>query len=159
MTTNTSHYHVGIVVTDISAAQARLSAMLGVTWGPVMRLDKVDYRDGNGKDIALPTTMCYSVGDPCLELIEELPGSVWVRNEHSNFHHIGYWSDELVDDSAGLSSAGCPLQLCGRSGGEAPVSFAYHRDEVLGVRFELVDATMRDTMAFLFQPEPEVPSS
>ena len=93
MPTNTSHYHVGIVVTDIAAAQARLSAMLGVTWGPVMRLDAVDYRDGAGNDVALPTTMCYSVGDPCLELIEEVPGSVWVRNAHSNLHHIGYWSD------------------------------------------------------------------
>ena len=31
-----NHYHVGIVVTDIEAASARLSEMLGVTWGPVM---------------------------------------------------------------------------------------------------------------------------
>ncbi len=159
MTTNPSHYHVGIVVSDIAAAQARLSTTLGVRWGPVMRLDATDYRDGAGKDLALPTTMCYSVGDPCLELIEEVPGSVWVRNEHSNFHHIGYWSDQLVGDSAGLSSGGCPLQLCGRSGADAPVSFAYHRDEVLGVRIELVDASMREMMAFLFQPDPDGPGS
>ncbi len=73
--------------------------------------------------------MCYSVGDPCLELIEEVPGSVWVRNEHSNLHHIGFWSEGLVDVSAGLAGGGCPMQLCGRAGEDAPVSFAYHRDD------------------------------
>ncbi len=54
----------------------------------------------------------------------------------------------------GSPASGCPLQLCGRDGDDAPLSFAYHRDDELGVRFELVDATMRDDMAFLFQPDP-----
>ena len=110
------HYHVGIVVPDIGAAQAELSDQLGVTWGPVLRLDAVDYRDGSGEDIVLPTAMCYSVESPHLELIEEVPGSVWVRNEHSNLHHIGFWSDDLPHDSARLAGSGCPLQLCGRAG-------------------------------------------
>lgn len=148
------HYHVGIVVTDIDAARRRLTDSLGVTWGPVLRLDATAYRDGAGADLELPTTMCYSTGAPCLELIEEVPGTVWVRNEHSNLHHLGFWSDGLGKDSAALSGAGCPLQLCGRSGAEAPVSFAYHRDDDLGVRVELVDGTMREAMAFLFQAEP-----
>jgi glyoxalase/bleomycin resistance protein/dioxygenase superfamily protein len=144
------HYHVGIVVPDIGAAQVELSDQLGVTWGPVLRLDAVDYRDGSGEDIVLPTAMCYSVESPHLELIEEVPGSVWVRNEHSNLHHIGFWSDDLPHDSARLAGSGCPLQLCGRAGLQAPVSFAYHRND-LGVRVEVVDATMREAMAFLFQ--------
>jgi hypothetical protein len=150
-----THYHVGIVVTDIDAARTRLSTLLGVSWGPLLRLDATDYRDGAGNDLTLPTTMCYSVGDPCLELIEEVPGSVWVRNEHSNLHHIGFWSEGLAEDSTGLAGGGCPMQLCGRAGQAAPVSFAYHRDNVLGVRVELVDASMREAMAFLFQPDAE----
>lgn len=150
---NSSHYHVGIVVADIEAARDRLSEELGVTWGPVLHLDAVDYRDEGGVDVVLPTTMCYSTGDPCLELIVEVPDSVWVRNEYSNLHHVGFWSARLGDDSTGLARAGCPLQLCGRAVRDAPASFAYHRDPVLGVRIELVDAAMRDTMAFLFQPE------
>jgi len=32
------------------------------------------------------------------------------------------------------------------------VSFAYHRND-LGVRIELVDATLADTMGFLFAPD------
>ena len=146
-------YHVGIVVADIASARATMSEQLGVTWGPVMRFDAVDYRDGDGRDIELPTTMCYSVDAPHLELIEEVPGSIWVRNEHSNLHHIGFWSDDLAAEGAALTGTGCPLQLCGRSGDQAPVSFAYHRND-LGVRVELVDAALRDTMGFLFEPDP-----
>jgi hypothetical protein len=33
------------------------------------------------------------------------------------------------------------------------VSFSYHRND-LGVRVEMVDAALRDTMAFLFEPDP-----
>ncbi len=108
------HYHVGIVVTDLESARDRLGQLLGITWGPVMHLDDVSYRDGFGTDLMLPTTMCYSTGDPCIELIEEQPGTVWIRNEHSNLHHLGFWSEDLAGDSALLATAGCPLQLCGR---------------------------------------------
>ena len=83
------HYHVGIVVPDISEARATLSEQLGVRWGPVLHLDAVEYRDGAGHDVVLPTTMCYSVDAPHLELVQEVAGSIWVRNEHSNLHHIG----------------------------------------------------------------------
>jgi hypothetical protein len=148
------HYHVGIVVADLLAARERLGELLGVAWGPVMHLDEVSYRDDTGADVVLPTTICYSTGDPSVELIQEVPGTVWVRNEHSNLHHIGIWTDRLGNDSEALAGGGCPLQLCGREGDTAPVSFAYHRDAGLGVRFELVDASMRDAMAFLFQPDP-----
>jgi catechol 2,3-dioxygenase-like lactoylglutathione lyase family enzyme len=148
-----NHYHVGIVVDDIEAASARLTDLLGVTWGPIMALPAVDYQDETGTDIALPTTMRYSTGDPCLELILEVPGSVWVRNDHSNLHHVGFWVDGLDHRSTTLKNSGCPLQLCGRSAELAPVSFAYHRDETLGIRVELVDANMRDGMQFLFEPD------
>jgi hypothetical protein len=148
------HYHVGIVVTDNETASARLSELLGINWGPVMHLDATEHRDDAGHDVVLPTTMRYSTGTPCLELILEVPGSVWVRNDSSNLHHIGFWINSLGTESDALSTAGCPLQLCGRSGSAAPTTFAYHRDNELGVRMELVDATMRDVMQFLFEPEP-----
>ena len=96
--------------------------------------------------------MRYSTGTPCLELILEVPGSVWVRNESSNLHHIGFWSDSLPEQSDAFSAAGCPLQLCGRAGGNTPTSFAYHRDNELGIRMELVDGSIRDVMQFLFEP-------
>jgi Glyoxalase/Bleomycin resistance protein/Dioxygenase superfamily len=146
------HYHVGIVVPDLATARRELSSQLGVTWGPVMHLDATEYRDVLGEDLVLPTTICYSADEPRLELIEEVPGSLWVCNEHSNLHHIGFWSDDLPADGSRLSGLGCPMQLCGRAGDLAPVSFAYHRNQ-LGVRIEIVDASMREVMSFLFRPD------
>ncbi len=80
---------------------------------------------------------------------------MWELNEHSNLHHVGIWSDDLRGDSTGLAGAGLPPAA--RAAATATTrrsSFAYHRDDELGVRFELVDATMRDAMAFLFEPDP-----
>jgi catechol 2,3-dioxygenase-like lactoylglutathione lyase family enzyme len=144
-------YHVGIVVPDLEAARNRLSRLLGVRWGPVVELDAVPYRDGAGRDVELPTALCYSASDPGLELIQECPGSVWVTNPYSNLHHLGFWTEGMGAVSDELTGAGCPLELCGRSGAGAPVSFAYHRDP-LGVRIEVVDAAMREAMAALFTP-------
>ncbi len=146
------YYHVGIVVPVLAAARIELTEHLGVTWGPVLRLDAAEFRDGSGDDLVLPNAMCYSVDAPHLELIEEVPGSVWECNEHSNLHHIGYWSDDLGADHDNLVGMGCPMQMCGRARDRAPVAFAYHRND-LGIRIEIVDASMREAMAFLFQPE------
>ena len=151
MTTASSHYHVGIIVPDVAAAQVELTEQLGLTWGPVMHLDAIDLRDGDGRDVVLPSTVCFSLEAPYLELIEEVPGSIWVRNPYSNLHHIGYWSDDLPADSAHLSGSGCPLQLCGVGGTAAPSQFAYHQGD-LGVRIEVVDAGLRQAMSFLFTP-------
>ncbi len=147
-----THYHVGIVVPDVHAARRTFTEQLGVTWGPVLQLEAVEYRDGSGTDLELPTTMCYSVEAPHLELIQEVPGSIWSCNEHSNLHHLGYWSADLAADGNDLAEVGCPLQLCGRNGDQVPVSFAYHRND-FGVRIELVDATIREAMSFLFEPD------
>jgi hypothetical protein len=146
-------YHVGIVVEDLDDARARLTELVGVRWGPVIRLDAVEYRSASGEDIELPTAMCYSAGEFALELIEETPGTPWVRNEHSNLHHLGFWSDRFVEDGADLAGRACPLELAGRSGALAPATFAYHRDDVLGIRIELVDAAAREAMRPLFEPE------
>ena len=146
------HYHVGIVVAGLPEAQAQLTEQLGIRWGPVVHFDAAEYRDADGRDQTLPTTFCYSQDDPHIELIEELPGSIWVRNEHSNLHHIGFWSDDVSLDGERLSGSGCPMQFCGRSGADAPWSFAYHGHS-LGVRIEIVDASLRPTMeSFFFAP-------
>jgi Glyoxalase/Bleomycin resistance protein/Dioxygenase superfamily len=146
------YFHVAIVVPDIPTAQGQLTEQLGVAWGPTLHLDSTAYRDAAGTDLELPTTMCYSVDDPHLELIEEVPGSLWVCNEFSNLHHIGVWSDDLEIDGARLGESGCPLELCGRAGDQAPVSFAYQRN-ALGVRIEIVSAGLREAMGALFRPD------
>src|SRR5262249_51595064 len=93
-------YHVGIVVPDLDAAQARFSELLGVEWGPVAENDIEVQMDGS--DLVVPNRICYSTRAPYLELIQEVPGTPWVCNEYSNLHHIGFFTDALVADSDGL---------------------------------------------------------
>lgn len=146
------YYHVGIVVPDIARARVALSEQLGVTWGPVFHFTATEYREASGDDLVLPTTMCYSVEEPHLELIQEVPGSIWVCNDHSNLHHIGFWGDDFSKARTELVGSGCPLEIAGRSGDRSPVAFTYHRND-LGIRIEIVDGSMRDAMSFLFESD------
>ena len=142
-------FHVGIVVPDLDDARERLGALLDLRWGPIVEHPQLELRDGDGRDFVGPLRLCYSTAFPHIELIEELPGSVWACNEHSNLHHIGFYSDALGDDSDGLRAARCPLVLCGRDGSNAPYGFTLQRDP-LGLVIELVDATTREASeAFL----------
>jgi hypothetical protein len=136
------YFHVGIVVPDFATARSRLTELLGTAWGPEIRLDAIDLRDGDGRDLSLPNRICYSTEPPYLELIQEVPGSVWSCNEHSNLHHIGYWEPSLAAGSDRLLGLGCPLHLAGRDRAVAPAMFAYHGTD-LGVRIELLDETIR----------------
>ena len=146
------HYHVGIVVPDIEIGVAKLTELIGVTWGPIVGMDALAIRDGSGHDFEVPNRICYSTSPPYLELIEEVPGTVWVCNEYSNLHHMGFWSENLTGDSTHFSTSRCPLEICGRDGSVAPITFAYHRDP-LGIRFELVDVAIKATMEeTLFKP-------
>jgi len=146
-------FHVGVVVPELEAARARLTDLLGVSWGPIVETATLEVRDGSGRDLVVPNRICYSTAPPYIELVEEQPGTTWVCNEHSNIHHIGFFSTAVAADSQGLARAHCPLELTGRGEDAAPAGFAYHRDP-LGVRIELVDAAMREVMeGWLFKPE------
>ena len=137
-------FHVGIVVPDLDAGCARFTELLGIEWGPVMRHD-IEVRDGDGNDLVMPNVMRYSTSVPYIELIQETPGSPWICNEHSNIHHIGFFSDGLVADSGQLHAASCPLEFMDGNGDGPPQMWAYHRDP-LGVRIEVVNADLREMM-------------
>jgi catechol 2,3-dioxygenase-like lactoylglutathione lyase family enzyme len=139
-------YHVGIVVPDITAAQARFTELVGTQWGPITE-PTMEWRDGDGTVQVTQLRVSFSSGPPHIELIEERPGTVWVCNEHSNLHHIGFYSGVLAADSQHLTDAGCPLQGTMATASEAS-AFAYHRDP-LGIRLELVDESSRSFLADL----------
>ena len=118
-------FHVGIVVPDLVAARAHFTELLGVVWGPVMESDSV-FVDGTGTEVGYRLKVCCSTVAPYLELLEEVPGTTWECNAHSNLHHIGFWSDAIEEDSARWSSARCPLVLGRHSAGE--LRTAYHEN-------------------------------
>lgn len=142
---NREYFHVGIVVPDLDAAQARLTELLGTEWGPVVETD-LPVRLADGTELVVPNRMCYSTVPPHLELIQEVPGSPWVCNPHSNLHHLGFFSDTLTGDADRLAAAACPLEIMDGHGDDPPNAFTYHRDP-LGVRVEIVEGAMRSMMA------------
>ena len=139
-------YHVCIVVREIEPAREHLSELLGVEWGPLSRFD-MPYRRVDGTDaVAVNFAISYSLGAPHLELVESVPGSPWEWNEHSNLHHLGYLVDDPDTGAEHLAATACPLGAHGIDPRTGSLGWAYHRDEALGFRIEIVDAAASASM-------------
>ena len=147
-----AYFHVGIVVPDIVAARKRFVDLLGIEWGPIIEREQAEGGDAEPVEaIQSPFKLCYSTVPPHLELIEEIPGSQWVCNEHSNLHHIGFWSDAVDADAVHWASAGCP-----RASSQYNTNDELIRtyQTTLGVRLELVSTTLRSRLAQITSTPP-----
>jgi len=127
-------YHVGLVVDDIDAAAARFSTAAGYRWTkPIEATLSVTMADG---DIVVPFRFVYSIQAPHLELIQEVPGTIWTTSPGGVAHHLGYWVDDLGAAAAQLERAGYRLEA--RPSGDSLSTFAYYTDPA-GTRIEIVD--------------------
>jgi catechol 2,3-dioxygenase-like lactoylglutathione lyase family enzyme len=143
-------FHIGVVVPNLEDAQRRMTDVLGLSWGPTVEASP-RFRDHDGRDVGFDLRFANSTEAPHLELIEEVPGSPWVCNEHSNIHHIGYFCDRAEAEVDRLVDAGCPFEIGSWDGEGTPLRGVYHRDEH-AVRLEFVNESMRPVFAKLFQP-------
>lgn len=139
------HYHTGLIVDDVDAAAARLTALAGYEWTtPLAYTLSVATDQG---DIEMPFRFVYSVQAPHLELIQAVPGTIWSVPPAQAAHHLGYWVDDISAAAAQLESAGYRLEA--RPSGETMSTFAYYIDPS-GLRIEIVDrALFPDWPAFL----------
>ena len=133
----TDLYHVGLIVDDIDAAAERLTAVNGYGWTkPVEATLTVTTADG---DYEVPFKFVYSLQAPHLELIQQVPGTIWTAAATAAAHHLGYWVDDLAAAAAGLEAAGYRQEA--RPSGDELSMFAYYTDPA-GVRIEIVDRAM-----------------
>ena len=141
----TDFYHVGLVVPEIAAAASRLTDVGGYEWTkPVEYTLSVTTAAG---DHDIPFRFVYSTQPPHLELVQEVPGTVWTASPGTAAHHLGYWVDDISTAAAELEAAG--YQLEARPSGETISTFAYYTDPD-GVRIEIVDrALFADWPGFL----------
>src|SRR5689334_4655133 len=146
-------FHVGIVVPNLASATERFTELLDVTWGPIVEYEQMQLRAGDGTDLVVPSRLCYSTEAPYLELIQEAAGSPWECNEHSNLHHIGFFTDDLAASTAAFAERACPLEYAGRMGDTSPVTFTVHSDP-LGVRIESLDISMQKMVLERFCQPP-----
>ncbi|MEE8601519.1 VOC family protein [Euzebya tangerina] len=137
-------YHVAFVVTDLDAAMAEFSDLLGLQWASVQVRDLAVRTPESRQDVALRFVYSSPVSGPCLiELIEGQADTVFsVPDGHGwAFHHLGLWAPDLAEQSTRLATAGAPLVATLGAGPEA-AGFACHQLQH-GPQIELLDAARR----------------
>ena len=130
-------YHVGLVVPDIDAATTRLTAASGYGW--TKPIEATLQITAGTVEYDVPFRFVYSLQAPHLEVIQEVPGTIWTAPPGTAAHHLGYWVDDLAAVAERLEGAGYQLEAQ-PSGAEVP-HFAYYVDST-GVRIELVDRAL-----------------
>jgi len=140
-------YHTGIVVPDLDAAKARLSALAGYRWINPLTYT-LPFRTVTGTR-ELTSTVVYSVQAPYVELLQEVPGSPWTAAPGNSVHHLGYFTDNLADSARMLEDNGFTFEMTADVSGSELALFAYYID-ANGTRIEIVDrALFPDFPAFL----------
>lgn len=140
-------YHTGVIVPDLDAAMARLSALAGYRWITPMTYT-LPFRTPSGVR-ELTSTIVYSLQSPHLELVQEVPGSPWTAAPGNAVHHLGYFSDNLAASARALEVNGFTLEMTAEVPGSELGLFAYYTDSS-GARIEIVDRSLfPDFTAFL----------
>ncbi|OBI45000.1 VOC family protein [Mycobacterium colombiense] len=140
-------YHTGIIVSDLDAAMARLSALAGYRWiTPVSYT--LPFRTTSGTQ-EVTSTFVYSLQAPHIELIKEVPGTAWTAAPGNAIHHLGYWTDDLAESAKRLEDTGFTFEATADTAPPDLALFAYYVDAA-GTRIEIVDrALFPDFPAFL----------
>jgi hypothetical protein len=138
-------FHTGLVVEDLEAATATLSALAGYHWTSVMELE-VAARTERGVQ-RFHQRFLLSIEEPRLELVEAIPGSVWVSNGDNGAHHFGYWAeaDRIEQISQALVAAGLPVEVSNDYEADGRLMWVYHRG-FGGVRIELLSTLIKPSM-------------
>ncbi len=136
-------YHTGIVVPDLDAAMARLTALTGYRWITPLCYT-LPFRTAAGSR-ELTSTIVYSVQGPHLELVQEVPGSPWTAAPGNSVHHLGYFTDNLAETGRMLERNGFSFEMTAdvaQPSAESDLAlFAYYVD-AFGTRIEIVDRAL-----------------
>ncbi|HME74371.1 MAG TPA: VOC family protein [Mycobacterium sp.] len=145
-------YHTGIVVPDLDAAIARLSALAGYRWITPLTYT-LPFRTANGTR-ELTSTFVYSLQSPHVELIQQVPDSPWTAAPGNSIHHLGYFTDDLAETARMLEANGFTFEATAATSPPDLALFAYYID-ASGTRIEIVDrALFPDFPAFLQSAAP-----
>lgn len=144
-------FHLGVVVADIPSAQGRWSGLLAYEWG--MEVESTVSVQLPSGEAEISLRLCYSATTPRIELVRQVPGTLWMPADNGGVHHLGYWSDDLVADGLALEAQGFHHEASGLGDGQEPM-WSYHRHPV-GWRIELVSRALETAMAALWDPSPQ----
>jgi len=131
-------YHVGIVVEDIDAAMAQLTAATGITWAPVQRDLAVHYGRSGGDEVDWISSFVYSREMPHIELLQQKDGTIW---EKPGFHHLGLWREDVDASSREIEQRGCTWEVAMVDEEGTRLGGCYHWLDAAFARVELTSLT------------------
>lgn len=135
-------FHIGLVVDDLEATTRRMTDTAGYRWTDITETEQlVSTPDG---DITLPFRVTFSqaTGGVRLELIQSMPGTIWVPAD-SGLHHMGYWSDDVERDAAHLGRQGLLWEAkSSLPDGSQRLLWSYHKHP-RGGRIELLNRSTK----------------
>jgi len=150
-------FHAGFVVPDLDGAMHVLGSALGVNWAKVLEAPPMKLRTRTG-DVEVPgMRLTYSAQPAHVELIEEVPGTLWEAESGMRGHHVGLWTDDLAGEVARLEKLGLPLHTHALDGEGKLATFAYH-ETPFGMYIELVDTAAKSFYPKWFTPALGGPS-
>jgi hypothetical protein len=135
-------FHTGFVVRDLDGAMRLLGEALGVDWAKPLEVAGIKLRTRDGGIEVPEMRLTYSAKPAHVELIQEVPGSLWVAESGLRGHHVGMWTDDLAGEVERLEALGLPLHTHGLDAAGELATFAYH-EPPLGLYIELVDASAK----------------
>jgi hypothetical protein len=138
----TDQFHIGVVVDDLDAALGELTELFGYEWCPPLDVQTPVVLAES--EMMLDLRFTYSTTTPRVEVIQAVPGTLWVPAAGSGIHHAGYWSDDLAADAARLEARGYLTEAKGVRPDSA-VAWAYHKSPS-GPRIELVSRALQPGM-------------
>lgn len=146
-------FHAGFVVRELDAAMRVLGEALGVDWAKPLETPAMKLRTPAG-DIEIPgMRLTYSAQPAHIELIEEVPGTLWEAEAGMRGHHIGMWTDDLAGEVRRLEALGLPLHTHGLDHAGELSTFAYH-ETTFGMYLELVDTAVKGFYSRWFAEAP-----
>jgi hypothetical protein len=132
----TDLFEIGLIVPSLEKAIEQFHYAFGYTFSPIVE-GVLPTQDEHGKSLP-PLRMSVSRGTPQIELLEVAPGTHLTPPAGTSLHHLGYYVDDLVDESARLTETGVPFVRGGYADDVFPAGWVYH-EMVDGTLIELVD--------------------
>lgn len=136
-------FHVGMLVTDLSAAMDELTASSGVEWTSVRDTPMDVWLPERGY-VTLDLRLAFSRQGPVrLELIQGPPGTPHDPANGTGLHHLGYWVDDPAAETERLLAQGWELVMAAAAPGDGYGRFTYVRSPA-GLLVEPVDIANRE---------------
>jgi catechol 2,3-dioxygenase-like lactoylglutathione lyase family enzyme len=134
-------YHTGFVVDDLEAAQERFGSLLGASW--LTGGGTVQIRTPDGSSVVETKYALSAEGPHHVELVQSVPGTLYLASGSASAHHLGYWVDDVTAASEALEKWGMPCAASvGIEGSRRGPMAAYHRAGE-GSYLEVVARSMR----------------